>query len=98
MELDFKTYIYKRVHRSGNITWLVRWKNPSTGRWDYSSGWKSEDEAKLAEGEIRRKLFMGVDPKGKQATFKEPPVIELVQLYFESPRFKNASEEWQAAR
>jgi hypothetical protein len=53
------THVFQKKHRSGNITWVVRWKDPKTGRWKRRFAGKTKDEALLIESEVRRQLALG---------------------------------------
>lgn len=90
-----RTYVFKKPHRSGNITWVVRWKDPLTGRWISSAAGKTRDEALLVESEIRKKLYLGKDPRERSQQIAEPRLDQLLETYYQSPRFQNLSEGWK---
>lgn len=92
---SFRTFIYKKTHRSGNISWVVKWKDPSGGRWVVAAGGKTEEEALLVEADIRKKLYKGENPKAKTEQKVEPRINELIDYFYQSPRFLNTSSHWQ---
>src|SRR5690348_3368984 len=100
MNIAVQTFCCKKVHESGNITWIVRWKDHKTGRWLSMVGGKTKTEAKLVEARAREALFRGEDPRPTQPEKPqpEPTVSGLIDRFYQDPRFLNSSEGWQEVR
>src|SRR5689334_7279020 len=92
---SMRTYIDKKRHKSGNATWIVRWKDPTFGRWNAVSGGKTENEALLVEAKIRQDLYRGEIPGVSDEVQKDYRVSELIDLFYQSTRYLNASPKWQ---
>ncbi len=90
-----QTHIYKRKHRSGNVSWMVRWKDRDTGAWRTATAGRDEDEARAVEAQIRDNLLRGVDPNPKSQERQLVLVNDLIEEFLQSPRFLTASEKWQ---
>ncbi|MEK7692411.1 MAG: hypothetical protein AAB425_15455, partial [Bdellovibrionota bacterium] len=97
--LRIQTYVYKKTHRSGSVSWVVRWLDAETGRWTNMAAGKSRDEAQIIEGRIREALLKGQNPRPerKDAVQMETKmtVSELIDLYFHNPRFRSVGTNWQ---
>jgi integrase len=91
----FRTYLWKKKHRSGNITWCVRWKDPKHGRWVSIAGGRDQTEASLIEARVREALLKGEDPRPQQHFQKEYHVADLIDLFYESARFQASTPKWQ---
>ncbi len=88
-----RTFIYKKTHRSGRVTWVVRWKHPETGQWLNRSAGRTRDEAEETEDRLRERLRRGEIPGGNGEMTDGPlHVTELIDLYYLSPRFLNFNE------
>ncbi len=90
------TNIFAKKHRSGNVTWIVRWKDPKTGQWIKRAAGRTENEAKLLEAEVRRDLALGLDPQPKtpEKTLNRN-VEEISHLFLKSVKFLTAKPHWQ---
>lgn len=90
-----QTHIYSKKHRSGNITWVVRYKD-FQGKWVVFSAGKSKDEALIYEAKIRQQLFAGVDPRESKKTVENDATIsEAIDYYYSHPRFKIRKQRCQ---
>lgn len=90
------TNIYKRVHRSGREAWMVRWKDPRTGRWIARTAGRTEDEAVLAEARIREDIALGRSPEQVDETNGQDMTVAIAAAQFlESVKFQNADPDWQ---
>ena len=89
-----RTYVYRKKHRSGNVTWVVRWKHPDTGQWFNISSAKSRDEADELNDSVRSSLRKGLIPQPERQTATAMTVGVLIDLYMKSPRFQNALPSW----
>jgi len=90
-----RTYLYKKRHKSGAVTWVVRWKDLQTGLWRSLSGGKTKQEAMVVEARIRETLLRGEDPTPKQDEHAALRLSELIELYYQGARFLSGSEHWQ---
>lgn len=93
-----RTNIYKKKERSGRIVWMVRWKDPKTGKWQAAKGGDDEAEAVAYETRVRECLFRGENPIWEGKPEEPRPTVRAVadQLY-QSTRFLGGTEEWQDA-
>ena len=90
-----QTYIYKKKHKSGNVSYVVRFKD-ELGRWVSFSAGASKEEAKLYEAKVRQDLFSGVDPKKKNEKVRaDVSLSEVIDFYCKQPRFLGLSEKWK---
>jgi hypothetical protein len=71
------TSCFQKKHRSGAITWIVRWKDPKTGRWVKRAAGRTEDEAKLVEARVRQELALGRDPLPATKAEKYDPTVRV---------------------
>jgi len=93
-----RIFLYKKKHRSGNVTWVVRWKHPVTGQWFNVPGGKTKAEAELIRAKLWKDLYNGKDPTRETPAFQKLTVEELAKLFFSSPRFITFSPHWQKVR
>ncbi len=91
-----RTYLYKKRHRSGSVTWVVRWKDPTTGIWRAIAGGKTKHEAAIVEARVREELLKGNDPTPKSDESASLRVGKLIDLYYQGARFQSGSAHWQA--
>ena len=89
-----RTSLYKKQHRSGRTNWVVEWLNPETQSWNYSE-LESLKLKQLVEARVREALFRGENPFPKNSTIKEINVSDLIDIFYQSPCFMNASPRWQ---
>lgn len=89
-----RTFIYKRTHRSGSVSWMVRWKDSDTGIWKTATAGRTKEEAQIIEASFRQQLLQGLSPQVKPAKPHET-ISELIDEYYTSPRFLSLSEEWK---
>ena len=83
-----RTYIYERKQKSGKTTFMVRYKDPETGKWVAFSAGGSKDEALLYEAKIRQQLFAGVNPRNDlRKRLAEVTISEVIDSYYKHPRF-----------
>ncbi|MBI3534347.1 MAG: tyrosine-type recombinase/integrase [Deltaproteobacteria bacterium] len=93
-----RTYIYKKKHKSGSASWIVRWKDLVTGIWKNMSAGKSKDEALYMEAEVRKALFQGQNPKPESPVYTpKMTVSELIDQLYQSHRYLSISTNWQHA-
>jgi len=59
------------------------------------TGGKSEQEALLVEARVRERLFKGLDPSPEERQPARITVGELIDLFYQSPRFLVATEQWR---
>ena len=93
-----RTYLYKRTHRSGNVTWMVRWKKPDTGLWQTVLGGKTKNEALAIETRIRSSLLNGTIPNSTPSHLLpqvNANVSFLIDEFYFSPRYLAVSLEWR---
>jgi integrase len=90
-----RTYLYKKKHKSGGTTWVVRWKDPKTQLWRSMAGGRTKAEAQALEIRVRSELLKGNDPTPKADEFASLRVVEVIERYYESARFQGVSEGWQ---
>jgi integrase len=89
------TYIYEKKHRSGNVSFVVRYKD-SASKWVSVSAGTSKDEALVVEAKIRQELFSGIDPKGNiEKKRADVSISQVVDHYRKQLRFKGLSEKWR---
>ena len=91
------THVYKKRHRSGAVTWVVRWKSPTSGKWKTAAAGKTRAEAVLFENKVRYELALGRDP---QLLKLEPSgnltVRAVTERFLEHSRFLTGSDGWRA--
>src|SRR5262245_21326634 len=94
--IRLQTNIYRRRHRNGTESWMVRWKDPKTGRWISRTAGKSRDEALLVEAQVRQDIGQGKIPTGagEQARADET-VAEAISFFFDHSRFLKGTPRWQ---
>jgi integrase len=91
-----QTNIYKRTHRNGSVSWMVRWKSPKTGRWRARTAGKSETEASLIEAQIRQELARGTDPDQIDAeSAHHLTVADIVKVFYGHSRFLGGTPRWR---
>ena len=90
-----RIFLYKKKHRSGNLTWVVRWKHPVTGQWFNLSGGKTKAEAEAVKAKLWQDLYNGKDPIRETPQYQKLTIEELAKLFFQSPRYLTFSEHWQ---
>lgn len=101
MITSVKTYICKKKHKSGNVIWIVRWKEAATGRWLSLVGGKSKGEAQIIEARVREMLLKGEDPRphranvGSNRPLSNPTVAEIVSQFFLNSRFLTLRPGWK---
>ncbi len=93
--VGIRTYVYKRKHRSGAITWMVRWKDPKSGRWIARAGGKTRDEAMIVEAEVRKELLKGNDPAAIHEAVETITVRDVVVRFYQHSRFLSGTERWK---
>ena len=91
-----RAFVYRKKHRSGNVTWVVRWKHPVTGQWFNLSGGKTKSDAEAIKSKLWQDLLLGKDPREQAPAHRSLEVRELIDLFYEDARYKNASAKWQA--
>lgn len=90
------TYIYEKKHKSGNVSFIVRYKDFDTGKWVSFSAGDSKNEALLYEAKIRQQLFAGVNPQAAlKRKLAEAAISEIVEAYYKHPRFMGLSADSQ---
>ena len=92
---EIRTYIYKKKHRSGRATWIIKWLDPETNSWLYKTAGRTHNEAKLVEARVRESLFRGENPYPQHSDQKDITISELVAIFYQSPRYLNASPRWR---
>ena len=97
--ITVRTHLYKRKHRSGTVSWMVRWKDPITEAWKTCTGGRSKDEARIIESKIRDQLLMGKDPQTRpnQPSKTIGLISNLIDEYYENARYLSLSKEWKEA-
>ena len=55
-----RVFVIPRKYKSGKRVWVVRWKNPATGRWGYESWGGDRTAAKRHAEQIRHQIRMGI--------------------------------------
>lgn len=94
--LTIQTYLYKKRHRGGAVTWVVRWRSPVTGKWRAVAGGKTKAEAMLFEAKVRNELAKGNDPQLlKMGAVAELTISALIDEFYEHSRFLGSSEGWR---
>ena len=93
--IRIQTNVYKKRHRSGAITWVVRWKSPATGKWKVAAGGKTRSEALLLEARIRQELALGKDPSITVPLGVDLTVSDLIDRFYEHSRFLGAATGWR---
>jgi len=94
--MAIRTNIYKKTHRSGNITWVVRWKDPASGKWRVMAGGRTKDEALIIEGVVRRELYGGGDPgRISDKKTKDITLNELLDKFYRTSVFLGGKEYWR---
>jgi integrase len=94
--LQIFTNVYKRTHRNGSTSWMVRWKSAVSGRWIAVTGGRTKSEALIMEGRVREELLKGNDPSFLRAsTDGEMTVGGLIDLFYEHSRFLGGSAGWK---
>ncbi len=92
--IPIRTYIYKRKHRSGAVSWMVRWKDQKTGLWKAITGGRTQDEAKIIEMRARDALLKGEDPGPTK--YAEPLLVkDVIEQFYKGPRYLTVSIGWQ---
>ena len=95
--LQIFTNVYRRKHRSGTVSWMVRWKSTVTGRWIAMTGGRTKAEAQVLEGQVRQELLKGNDPTFLRATEDGKITLGyLIDRFFDHSRFLSGSKDWQA--
>ena len=94
--LQIQTNVYKKRHRSGATTWIVRWKSPVSGSWKVAAGGRTKAEAMLFEARVRQELAKGNDP----ALIRIAPdghltVSSVIERFYEHSRFLGGSPGWR---
>ena len=91
------TNIYRRQHRNGTCSWMIRWKDARNGKWRAITAGRSQDEALILEGQLRQKIAVGQDPLAvltpEQAYMS---VNEVLDEFCAHSRFLSASEKWRS--
>jgi integrase len=87
------TNIFKKTHRSGKASWIVRWKCPLSGKWKKVTAGKTKNDAKLLEARVRNELITGKDPSVPQTNTDS--IQDLIEDFYQSPRFLAGSEGWK---
>ena len=93
-----RVFLYKKRHRSGNVTWVVRWKHPVTAQWFNLPGGKTKAEAEGVRAKLWQDLLMGKDPLRAIPQHQSLTVEELAKLFMNSPRFLVFSDHWKRVR
>ncbi len=91
-----RTNIYRRTYASGREAWMVRWWDKKSDSWIAIKGGNTRDEALIAEAKVRHDLLAGQDPRGALRREKAETVAEVIDLFYQSPRFLTATPQWQA--
>ncbi len=90
-----QTYIYEKKHKSGNCSYVVRYKN-AQNKWVSMSAGASKQDAIQYEAKIRQELFAGIDPRVKRENaVDESSVNDVVDYYLTHPKFTKLSEDWR---
>jgi integrase len=86
--------IYSRTSSIGRITWMVRWKDPVTGKWKAYTAGNTQTEARILLGRVQEALLRGEDPTPRENT-DAMTLSDLADRYFESVRFINGTPQYQ---
>jgi integrase len=93
---QIQTHVYKKTHRSGAVTWVVRWKSPVSGKWRVAAAGKTRSEAMLFEAKVRKELALGQDPGLlKVSPTGRMTIAELIDHFYGHSRFIGGSRDWQ---
>ena len=93
-----RTNIYKRKERNGQATWMVRWKDPSTGKWRAARGGRTRAEAIAFETRVREHLLRGEDPAwAAKPAVPRPSLSEVADTFYKQTLFLSGSADWRAA-
>jgi integrase len=91
-----RTNIFQKVHRSGAVSWIVRWRSPKSGKWKKVSAGKDAEEARAIEAKIRLALMNGEDPELIRASdVPNFTVADVLDRFYGHSRFLGASETWR---
>lgn len=90
-----QTYIYKKKHRSGKFSYVVRYKD-AHGKWVSFSAGPSKDEALIYEAKIRQELFADRDPREDRRRVEEDVSIsDAIDYFYTHPRFQIRKQRCQ---
>src|SRR4051812_14238340 len=90
-----KTYLFKRKHRNGIVSWRIRWRDPRTRRWKSVSGGRSREEAQAIESHVRQDLLKGKDPSSKVSNAQDLTVNATTDTFLDHARYLSGSEKWK---
>ena len=94
--IKIQTYIYKKKHKSGNISFVVRYKAHEAGKWVSVSAGSSKQEALLVEAKIRQEMFAGINPKhALEKKRNDVTISEIIDIYYKQPRYKGLGQKWR---
>lgn len=96
MAVSVKTNIYLRRHGKDGVSWMVRWKDPSTGRWKSRTGGRTRDEAVIIETQVRSALILGKEPFVDELKAARVKVKDVIASFYRSSSYLGVSEHWQA--
>ena len=86
---SLRTNIYKRRHKSGRTSWVIRWKTSEGAKWKAFTAGKTKGEALKIEADLRSKLLSGWAEEDSPDSSLS--VNELTQKFIESSRFQGGT-------
>ena len=89
-----KTYLFKRKHKNGIVSWRIRWRDPRTRRWKSLHGGRNREEAQALESYVRQELIKGKDPSSRYESH-ELTVSGAIDAFLAHARFLSGSERWR---